>query len=94
MADSNPLHAAIETRVREYNTAIDRLRELASDESESEVYELTALLREAVELARCLRRLTQGRTTAELHNAFGAPGDFGYGTPIGSALDRVYREAV
>ena len=94
MSDSNPLQAAIETRAREYDTAIDRLRGLASDETESEVFDLTILLREAVALARCLRRLTQGRTTEELHKAFGAPGDFGYGTPIGSALDRVYREPV
>ena len=88
---SNPLYDAIGTRVREYDTAIERLRELASDEAEDEVYQLTILLREAVELARCLRRLTQGRTTEDLHNAFGSPGDFGYDTPIGSALDRVYR---
>jgi len=29
-------------------------------------------------------------TVAELHGAFGAPGDFGYETPIGSALARLY----
>lgn len=91
MTDSTPLQLAIETRVREYSTAIERLRELASDDTETEVYELTASLQEAVELARCLRRLTNGRTVAELHSAFGSPGDFGYNTPIGAALARVYQ---
>lgn len=91
MTDSNPLQLAIETRVREYSTAIDRLRELASDDTESEVYDLTTSLQEAVELARCLRRLTKDRTPAELHAAFGSPGAFGYNTPIGAALARVYQ---
>lgn len=91
MSNANPLQLAIDTRVREYGDAIDRLRELASDETEGEIHDLTSLLRESVELTRCLRRLTQGRTIAELHSAFGAPGDFGYDTPIGAALARVYQ---
>jgi hypothetical protein len=91
MTDAKPLQAAIETRVREYSAAIERLRALASDETESEVHDITALLREAIELARCLRRMTQERTPAEIHRAFGSPGGFGYDTPIGAALDRVYR---
>lgn len=47
-------------------------------------------LREAVALVGCLRRLCEGRTVAELHRAFGAPGDFGYENPIGAALAEVY----
>lgn len=35
------------------------------------------------ELLRVLARLLEGKTA---DRAFGAPGDWGYGTPIGSAL--------
>jgi hypothetical protein len=48
-------------------------------------------LREALELVGCLRRLIAGRTVAEIHKAFGAPGDFGYETPIGDALYQLYQ---
>jgi hypothetical protein len=85
------LEAAINKREREYAAAIDRLRELASEEAENEVYDITFLLRESIALAGCLRRLARGRTARELHEAFGAPGDFGYETPIGEALASVYR---
>lgn len=44
----------------------------------------------ARELVRCLRRLLKGRTAEEILTAFGAPGDFGYDTPIGQALSRLY----
>ena len=49
------------------------------------------LLREAVEMTGCMRRLLAGRTIDEIHRAFGAPGDFGYETPIGAALAAAYR---
>lgn len=42
-----------------------------------------AEVRDVGELLRVLARLVEGK---ELHNAFGAPGDWGYGTPIGDAL--------
>ena len=90
---STDLVDAIYERSRDYRDAIDRLRELASAETENEVYDLTMLLREAVELVGCLRRLVPERTTREIHRAFGAPGDFGYETPIGDALARLYLEA-
>lgn len=45
--------------------------------------------REAAELARVLARLVAGKT---LHEAFGAPGDWGYGTPMGEAILQVYEE--
>lgn len=76
---------------RVYTDALARLRELASPEAENEVYDITFTLREAVEMVRCLRRLTEGRSVAEIHKAFGAPGDFGYHTPLGDALIRFYR---
>lgn len=45
-------------------------------------------LKEASELIRVLGRLVAGKS---VHEAFGAPGDWGYGTPIGDALLEVYR---
>lgn len=85
------LSDALVKREREYATAIDRLVELASREAENEVYDITVLLREALEMTRCLRRLVPSVSLRELHRAFGAPGDFGYETPIGDALYRLYR---
>lgn len=91
MSPSNEhLTEALAKREQLFKEAIERLRELASDEAENEVYDLTFTLREAVALVGCLRRLTGGRTVRELHEAFGAPGDFGYETPVGDALARVY----
>lgn len=85
------LEAALVARTTHYQAAIDRLRDLAPAHIENDVYECTSALREAVELVRCLRRLVGGLTVTEIHRAFGAPGDFGYETPIGDALSRLYR---
>lgn len=41
-------------------------------------------LRDAAELIRVLARLVEGRPIAK---AFGAPGDWGYETPVGAAAD-------
>jgi hypothetical protein len=42
------------------------------------------------ELIGCLRRLVPQCTVGQIHKAFGAPGDFGHGTPIGNALAELY----
>lgn len=42
------------------------------------------------ELIRCLARLLEGSTP---YKAFGAPGDWGYDTPIGTALAADYASA-
>lgn len=84
---------ALAQRERRFVEALDRLRELASGETENEVCDLTRTLRDAVELTRCLRRLVPGRTANEIHRGFGAPGDWGYETPIGNALACLYRGA-
>lgn len=60
-------------------------REIAYEDA-NEGY--TRDLREASELIRVLGRLLAGKS---VHEAFGAPGDWGYGTPIGDALLEVYR---
>jgi hypothetical protein len=85
------LQAAIEKYGRDASDAIERLRELASPEAENEVYDITLMLRLNLTLLGCLKRLCAGRTAQEIHAAFGAPGDFGYGTPLGDALMRIYR---
>lgn len=85
------LETALSQRERDYLAALDRLRELASAATEDEVHDLTRTLREGVDLVGCLRRLTRGRSVQDIHTAFGAPGDFGYETPIGDALSRTYR---
>lgn len=84
-----PLQKAIMLRESDYSAAIDRLRSII--ENDPEAWDATADLREAVELVRCLRRLLDGRDVLEIHRAFGAPGDFGYETPIGEALAKTYR---
>ena len=47
-------------------------------------------LNNAAELIRVLARLVDGKS---MHGAFGAPGDFGYETPIGAALSAYYQSA-
>jgi hypothetical protein len=83
------LKAAIVTRANTYRAAIDKLRDAV--EHDQEAWAAANELREAVELVRCLGRLVEGRTVQELHKAFGAPGDFGYESAIGSVLDATYR---
>lgn len=39
------------------------------------------------ELIRCLARMVEGK---DVYRAFGAPGDWGYNTPIGAALKETY----
>lgn len=70
---------------------LERLRDLASTEAVDEVDSLTRDLRDAVEFSRCLRRLVPELTARQIHRAFGAPGDFGYETPLGAALHDIYR---
>jgi hypothetical protein len=88
---SETLKAALGVRVKAYQAAINRMREAI--ENDQEAWDATQELREAVELVRCLSRLVDGRTVCELHQAFGAPGDFGYESVIGAALDATYRGA-
>lgn len=99
--DHEDLAAALDEHEHEAREAIDRLRDIATDEADEdeevpreEVYRLARHLRGSVDLLGCLLRLLPGRTLTELHAAFGAPGDWGYDTPIGDALARLYRGEV
>lgn len=93
-ANHESLAEALRRREQRCTESIVRLRELATDDTEDEVADLTRDLYRAVELIGCLRRLVDGRTADEIHDAFGAPGDWGYETPVGAALARLYRGAV
>lgn len=90
------LGAALQHEAQDYDKAVRRLRELVDDGAmrephDVELYDLARTLRNASEMVRILRRLAAGRTVQEIHDAFGAPGDWGYGTPVGDALARLYR---
>jgi hypothetical protein len=61
----------------------------SSDESERDD-RLYRDLDQSAELVRVLARIIEGKS---IHEAFGSPGDFGYETPIGSALYRYYQKA-
>jgi hypothetical protein len=43
---------------------------------------------DVTELLRVLARMVEGK---DVYRAFGAPGDWGYGTAIGAALAKAYR---
>lgn len=83
------LYDALSRRESDYRAALDRVIDVVQDDQAA--YEAARLLREAVELAGCLRRLVPDCDVRQLHRAFGAPGDFGYETPLGDALSRLYR---
>ena len=84
------LVAALAKRERDYRDALDTLRDEIREGDDEKAYLAARSLREAIDLVGCLRRLVKDRTVLEIHTAFGAPGDFGYETPIGAALARVY----
>jgi hypothetical protein len=81
---------ALAAREREYRAALDRLNEALEPEQWEATQSAYHLLREAIEIVRCARRMVPACTLEQVHKAFGAPGDFGYETPIGAALARVY----
>ncbi len=71
--------------------ALDQLQSWIPEEKEDEACELANSLRRVIRLMPLLRSVAGG-TTAEVHKVFGAPGDHGYGTPLGDALHRLYRK--
>jgi hypothetical protein len=75
------------------NEALTQALRKVADTTHNIAYEdanegYTQELKEASELIRVLGRLLAGKS---VHEAFGAPGDWGYDTPIGDALLDVYR---
>lgn len=79
--------------IREHADHVERLRDgIVPDDrlpTEREQRQLD-VLRDAEELIRTLSRMVDGKP---LPRAFGAPGDWGYGKPIGDALAAHYAES-
>lgn len=84
MSDNSELVKVLNKMANELLKSRDELRDIPDEES---IDEAARQMREAAELVRALARLLEGKT---VHQAFGAPGDWGYGTDIGSALYRLY----
>lgn len=61
-------------------------------EIEEAGYEPRCTFRLSVRLLDVLRALVEKATPQEIHRAFGAPGDWGYDTPLGDALYRFYQQ--
>lgn len=67
----------------------DRLDEEATAADKHDQQTHKRLFQDGAELLRVLARLLEGK---DLHKAFGAPGDWGYGRRIGDALLKAYRD--
>lgn len=79
------------TRIKIQKLAADAVTAGAFPYSvEKDFCELTVKMKPYAELITCLSRLVDGRTPNEILNAFGSPGNFGYETPIGNSLSRIY----
>ena len=65
----------------------DSARKLGEVEDEESGY---SKFPDETELLNVLARLLEGK---EVMRAFGAPGDWGYDTPIGKAIADIYRKA-
>jgi len=76
----------------ESRESIDRLNDLATDEIEDQFCSEIRRLHRTVRLVEILSELVTGCTAQQIHAAFGAPGDWGYETPLGDALHRIYRD--
>lgn len=87
------LQAALRSVASEVDSSIDAIRaSVDSGPLEPDVtFQHAMKLRLAPVLLAVLRRLVQGASPAAIYEAFGAPGDFGYDTQLGSALDELYR---
>lgn len=83
------LEGALWTTEQVIGSHVDRLRD-ASDVAPG-IHSHIHDLRMSVALIGVLRRLVRGKSLKEIHNAFGAPGDWGYETVLGDALSRIYR---
>ena len=86
---STDLRKVLDARWSRYDKALGVVQDAIDDENDENMAALRDL-REAVRILRCAAHLVEQRPPRELHDAFGAPGDWGYETEIGAALYRVY----
>jgi len=73
---------------KKLSTALRDLAAALSESIESNATNLTALP-DIAELLSVLARIVEGKT---IDKAFGAPGDWGYGTPIGDGIFAMLKE--
>lgn len=71
--------------------AVDSETDLGK-EIEEAGYEPRGVFLKSVRLLGVLRAFAEKATAQEIHRTFGAPGDWGYHTPLGDALYRLYSE--
>jgi len=92
----NDLVSAIYARERALREAYYELRDRFSEDgyqadADSAVSKALRDVRESFNLVSALRRAVAGMDRGEVLRVFGAPGDYGYETDVGQALDRFYR---
>jgi hypothetical protein len=75
--------------IREEAERLQSLHEVAEESPDSNGVAVDYIGRDTPELLRVLARLVEGQT---VYRAFGAPGNWGYGTPIGDALFAALRD--
>lgn len=83
------LHDTLRLQETKYQVALDYV--VTFIERNDGLYEEARILRDAIEVAKATRRIVERLSVAQVHEAFGAPGDWGYDTPIGAALSDTYR---
>ena len=82
------LHAYLANEAME---AVDSDTDLGKEIKEAG-YEPRHVFFKSVRLLDVLRCFAEKATVQEIHRTFGAPGDWGYHTPLGDALYRLYSE--
>ena len=80
---TNALGAAVRQVAEQYHSEADESAEMAPTMAQREVYELQLCLARAIERS--------GLSGRQIHEFMGAPGDWGYSTPIGKALQAIYK---
>lgn len=83
--------AALRGIAAEVSTSLDMLRDLLPEGADESAVNA---LRTGEHVIAVFARVTATMTPAELHRVFGAPGDWGYDTPLGDALYAAYKQPV
>ena len=82
------LYGMLADAVRENAPAVREVARTANEDDPSR------LIYASVQFALCLAHLIDngGIDVGKIHSAFGSPGDWGYTSKIGAALEMIYRE--
>ena len=85
---SAKVSAALRGIAAEVCTSREMLRDLLPEGADESA---VSALRTGERVIALFSRVTATMTPDELHRLFGAPGDWGYDTPLGDALYETYR---